>query len=124
MTLFDLFARPAQQQPKPWFLKVQQSVVRNAGGTPNLRSKGADGTDWLGRPVEVKSIKQDSRFRINQRDHKQMVREGGTYVFVNAKTGQRTTLTAAQVSATLGRGGWYQDRTYSHRFITRQQVGL
>ena len=74
-----------------------------------------------GRPVEVRAVKKDHRFRIQQDVHRQLVANQGSYIFVNS-AGRSKRVSARQVSARIGRGQWFKDRTYPHKFLMVDEV--
>ena len=72
-------------------------------------------------PVEVRSVRKDNRYRIQRNTHREMVRERGSYIFVNRAERSRR-VPARRVSRMLGNGPWYKDRAYPHKFVRRRQV--
>ena len=96
-----------------WHTRQERKVIRKYGGKPRV-SYGYDGT-IRGRPVEVRSHRKDSRYRIQQNVHRQLVREGGSYIFCDGSRTKR--VPARVVSNRLGRGKWYKDRRYPHKFL-------
>ena len=93
-------------------------VIRRHGGTP-MQKYGTDGT-LRGRPVEVRSIRKDDRYRIQQDVHRNLVRNNGSYIFVN--DGRSRVMLAEDVSRLLGRGPWYRGRKYPHKFLDEGDV--
>lgn len=102
-----------------WQGKQEDRAIRRHGGNPNKRM-GADGSR-NGRPLEVKSVKTDDRYRINQEAHRRMIRQDGTYIFIN-ENGKSREVPARAVSTMMGRGPWYKDRDYPHKFVDEEQV--
>jgi len=85
-----------------------------------LNKYGYDGI-LRGRPVEVRAVKRDDRFRIQQNTHRHLVANQGSYIFVNS-SGRSKRVSASQVSARIGRGQWFKDRRYPHKFLKVNQV--
>jgi len=102
-----------------WQGTQEDRVIKRHGGNPSVRM-GADGSR-NGRPLEVKSVKKDDRYRINQDNHRAMVRKDGTYIFVD-EHGHTREVSARAVSTMIGGGPWYKDRTYPHKFVGEEQV--
>lgn len=75
---------------------------------------GTDGK-LRGRPVEVRSHRKDRRYRIQKDVHKKLVREKGYYIFCDGNKSK--VVTAKKVSKKLGRGKWFKDRSYPHKFL-------
>ena len=99
---------------------IERRAIRKRGGIARTITNRQDGS-IRGRPVEVKSVKKDNRFRINEHSHRNLVRLKGKYIFVNAR-GKQKVLSAKTVSKKLSRGKWFKDRRYLHRFIKVKQV--
>lgn len=118
------FQRPLdiQNETDSHSLNTERAAVRSIGGTPNLVLKGPDGhtNGFIQRPIEIKYASKDFRFRIGEKDHKQMLRENGIYIFVNANGHQRR-MTAQQANSLLAYD-WMQDRAYPHSFIFVKDV--
>tara|TARA_Y100000310_G_C20678297_1_gene814363 strand:- start:37 stop:354 length:318 start_codon:yes stop_codon:yes gene_type:complete len=102
-----------------WHTRIEQKVIRKYGGKP-LSKYGYDGI-LRGRPVEVRAARKDSRYSIQKDVHRHLVANQGSYIFVN-RYGISRRLTARQVSARIGDGGWYKDRGYPHKFLKVNQV--
>jgi len=85
-----------------------------------MKKYGADGM-LRSHPVEVRSQRRDSRYRIQRNTHREMVRKRGSYLFVDRSERTRR-IPARRVSSMVGRGPWYKDRTYPHKFVRRSQV--
>lgn len=81
------------------------------------------GTDGVlnGRPVEVRSVRKDNRYRIQKDTHRELVKHRGSYLFVNGR-GQSKVVPAARVSKLIGFGKWLKDRVYPHKFLKTKQV--
>lgn len=101
-----------------WHTRQEKKVIKKHGGTPK-RKYGTDGT-LRGRPVEVRSVRKDKRFRIQKNVHNALVKRGGSYIFV--KNGKSKRVSAKAVSRKLGPGKWYKDRKYPHRFLKVKDV--
>jgi len=97
----------------------ERRVIRRRGGRP-LRKYGYDGR-LHGRPVEVRSVRKDDRYRIQRNTHREMVRKHGSYIFVDRSERTRR-IPARQVSRMVGQGQWFKDRSYPHKFVRRRQV--
>lgn len=102
-----------------WHTRVEKRVIRQNGGVP-LQKYGYDGR-LNGRPVEVRAVRRDNRYRIQKNVHAQLVRQKGCYIFVD-KRGQQKRVSAKDLSKKMGRGNWFKDRQYPHRFVTTKQV--
>ena len=102
-----------------WYKKKEIKSIKDRGGKPT-RSIGYDGR-YNGRPIEAKSQRRDNRFRIGEKTHKQLVREKGYYVF-NSPGHRSKIIPANKVSKMLPRGKWYKDRTYPHKFVSKEEV--
>ena len=102
-----------------WHTRIEKSTIRKLGGTPYKKS----GTDGIlrGRPVEVRCIRKDNRFRIQKNVHKEMVAKNGRYIFVNSRRDTKI-LPAKSVSKKIGNGEWLKDRKYPHKFINKKDV--
>lgn len=103
---------------KSWHTRQERKVIQNRGGTPLVKS-GYDGM-LRGRPVEVRSVREDDRYRIQQNTHETLVRERGSYIFCDS--GRTKTVPAKEVSQIMGRGNWYKDRKYPHRFVKKEDI--
>lgn len=99
-----------------WHTELEKRLIREFGGEP-LEQFGPDGT-LDGAPVEVRVAREDDRFRIGKDVHRELVREGGSYIFddVGDRKPPRR-VPAADVSDILGPGTWFRDRDYPHRFV-------
>ena len=102
-----------------WHTKRERKLIRSRGGTPR-KSYGHDGKD-NGKPVEVRSQRKDNRFRIGMRVHKHLVRNNGYYIF-DSPGHRPKRISAKRVSKMMPRGKWYKDRTYPHKFVTKNDV--
>ena len=116
MVLLTRFLR--RRYPRWDHTAQERAIILRYGGTP-LRRYGYDGL-LRGRPVEVRSARRDDRFRIQENVHRTLVRRRGSYIFLN--DGRSRRLPAAEVSRLLGRGPWFRDRRYPHRFLRARQV--
>jgi len=101
-----------------WHTRQERKVIKKYNGKPRV-SYGYDGT-IRGRPVEVRSCRKDNRYRIQKNTHRELVRRGGSYIFCAGSRTKR--VPARKVSAMLGRGKWYKDRKYPHRFIRKKEI--
>ncbi len=99
---------------KTWHTLQERRIIKKHGGK-DLVKYGYDGK-INGRPVEVRSVKKDNRYRIQKNVHQTLVANGGSYIFVN-RNGESKKVSAKQVSKKLGRGRWFKDRRYPHRFL-------
>jgi len=102
-----------------WYKKREIKNIKDKGGKPT-RSIGYDGRH-NGKPVEAKSQRRDTRFRIGEKTHKQLIREKGHYIF-DSPGHRPKRISAKRVSKMLPRGKWYKDRTYPHKFVTKNDV--
>lgn len=102
-----------------WHTRQEKKVIKRYGGKP-LTKYGYDGT-IRGRPVEVRAVRKDNRYRIQKDVHNNLVRRGGSYIFVN-RGGRTKKVTAREVSKKIGRNGWFKDRTYPHKFLKTKDV--
>lgn len=96
----------------------ERRVIRKHGGIPK-RKYGTDGT-LRGRPVEVRSIRKDDRYRIQQNIHRTLVRRDGRYIFVRGVRSK--VVPARRVSRLLRRGPWFRDRKYPHKFLAEEDI--
>ena len=80
---------------------------------------GYDG-EINGRPVEVRSARRDDRYRIQKNVHKELIRKHGSYIFV--KNGRSVRVPAREVSDNIGRGKWFKDRKYPHKFLDVKKI--
>lgn len=103
-----------------WHTLLERKAIKKYGGKPLIKY-GYDGL-IRGRPVEVRAIKKDNRFRIQRNVHRELVRNGGTYIFVDAITGRSRRIRAKQVSKLIGGGKWFKDRKYPHKFVRKRQI--
>lgn len=99
-----------------WHTELEKDLIEDFGGTPS-ESFGPDGT-LAGAPVEVRLAKKEDRFRLNKDTHRELVDEGGSYIFddVNDNLPPRR-VAADRVDDMLGSGDWHSDRGYKHRFL-------
>ena len=101
-----------------WHTRQEKRIIEKFGGTP-LKKFGTDGL-IRGRPVEVRSCRKDSRYRIQQNTHKELIAKGGSYIFCAGNKTKR--LPAKAVSGMLSKGRWFKDRSYPHKFVKKDQV--
>ena len=101
-----------------WHTRQERRVIKKHGGTPLIKY-GYDGL-IRNRPVEVRAVQKDNRFRIQKNVHKNLVRQNGSYIFCDKKSSKR--VSAKQVSELIGRGRWYKDRNYPHKFLKTKEV--
>ena len=99
--------------------KEERKLIKIFGGIPK-RKYGYDGT-IRGKPVEVRSQRKDNRFRIQKNVHQYLVRKNGNYIF-NCPNKRPIKVSAKTVSKKLGKGKWFKDRKYPHKFITSKQI--
>ena len=102
-----------------WHTRQERRMIRRHGGKP-LQKYGYDGL-IRGRPVEVRAVRKDRRFRIQQNVHQVLLARQGSYIFVNQQ-GRSRRVAAKKVSQKLGRGRWFKDRNYPHKFLYVRQV--
>ena len=101
-----------------WHTAQEKRVIRKYGGKP-LKKYGTDGT-IRGKPVEVRSVRKDDRYRIQRNTHKELVAKRGSYIFCDKSKTKR--VAAGRVSALLSNGKWLKDRKYPHKFLKKDQV--
>lgn len=102
--------------PESWHTKKEKSLIEEFGGTPES-SFGVDGS-IDDDPVEVRVAKTETRFRLNKDTHRDLVRNDGSYIFDDVTDNKPPKeVEADKVQDILGRGSWYSDRGYMHRFI-------
>ena len=104
---------------KSWHTKLEREVIKKLKGKARV-SYGCDGV-INGKPVEVRSVRKDKRFRIQKDVHDLLIRKNGSYVFVN-KDKKIKKVKAKAVSSLLGRGKWFKDRKYPHKFLKVKEV--
>ena len=102
-----------------WKKRKERRMIRRHGGKP-LQKYGYDGL-INNKPVEVRSVRHDNRYRIQKNVHNVLVNRGGCYIFVN-RQGRSRRGAAKKVSQKLGRGRWFKDRNYPHKFLYVRQV--
>ena len=101
-----------------WHTNQERRVIRRHGGRP-LVKYGFDG-QINGRPVEVRSVRKDHRYRIQKNVHQNLVRKSGSYIF--CKDGKTKRVPATKVSGMLSRGKWFKDRNYPHKFLEVDEI--
>ena len=105
---------------KRWDHTAQEKrVIRRYGGVP-LQKYGYDGT-IRGKPVEVRSVKKDDRYRIQKDVHEELLRKKGYYIFVR-KNGIAKKIRAKKIQELIRRLKWYKDRNYPHKFVKEEEV--
>lgn len=102
-----------------WHTRIEKKAIKKFGGKP-LEKYGFDGK-IRGRPVEVRAVRKDDRFRIQRNVHKLLVAERGSYIFVD-DDGSSKRIPAKEVSEMIGRKKWFEDRSYPHKFISKKQI--
>jgi len=103
-----------------WHTRNERKLIREFGGRP-LRKTGTDGVIFDNRPVEVREARKDSRLRIQQDTHRQLMKAKGYYIFA-ARGKQALLFSASQVNTMLPPGRWMKDRTYPHKFLNINQI--
>lgn len=103
---------------KTFHTRNEKRIIRKKGGVA-LTKYGYDGV-INGVPVEVRECRDGDRFRIQKNVHRELVRNDGDYIFVNH--GRTKTVPAKEVSEMIGRGKWFKDRNYPHKFVKKKQV--
>ena len=101
-----------------WHTAQEKRTIKKYGGTP-LRKYGYDGT-IKGKPCEVRAVRKDKRFRIQQNVHRELVRKQGSYIFCDKSRTKR--VGAKAVSGMLRPGKWHKDRKYPHKFLKKDQI--
>jgi len=101
-----------------WHTSQERRVIRKHGGKPLIKF-GYDGR-LRGKPCEVRSARRDKRYRIQKNVHENLVSKNGYYIFV--KHGKSKVMKASKVSKKIGRGRWYRDRRYPHKFLKVSNV--
>lgn len=100
-----------------WHTKLERDLIKAFGGTPK-KQYGVDGELADGSPVEVRVARDDDRFRLGKDVHRELVAEGGSYIFDDIDDGlPPRRVSAREVSDIMGPGKWYRDRDYPHRFV-------
>ena len=101
-----------------WHTRQERETIKRMGGRPLIKY----GTDGLlnGRPVEVRSCRKDNRYRIQEDVHRRLVGQHGSYILCAG--GRTKRVSARRVSRLLGRGKWFKDRSYPHKFLKKSQV--
>ena len=101
-----------------WHTSQEKKIIRKYGGKP-LKKYGYDGK-IRGKPVEVRAVRKDKRFRIQKNVHENLVKGDGSYIFCAGKSTKR--VGAKRVSRLLGRGKWFKDRGYPHKFVKKGDI--
>lgn len=101
-----------------WHTKLEKRIIRKYKGKP-LSKYGYDGT-INGKPTEVRAVRKDHRFRIQKDVHKDLVNKKGSYLFVKGNKNKK--LSAKKVSKLIGKGKWYKDRSYPHKFVYSKDI--
>ena len=102
-----------------WHTKKEREIIKKYHGKPLIKY-GYDGI-IRGKPVEVRAVRKDKRFRIQKNVHQNLVRKKGSYIFVNSN-GHSKKITAKTVSKKIGNGKWFKDRKYPHKFLTKDKI--
>ena len=102
-----------------WHTRLERKIIKKYGGEPLIKY-GYDGL-INNKPVEVRAVKKDDRFRIQKNVHKELIRKKGGYIFIN-ENGESRRRSAKDVSRKLGGGKWYKDRKYPHKFLDVDEV--
>lgn len=102
-----------------WQPGSEKRTIRRYNGKHKPTKNKGDGR--IGKkPVEVKEVRKDYRFRINKDNHRYLVRNNGAYIF---KCRNKTKMVAAKNVSKLIRGGnWFKDRSYPHKFINKNKI--
>lgn len=124
------FQRPldVRQDTSSRSINIERSAVRSIGGTPNTRLNGPDGhtNGFVQHPIEIKEATIDHRYRISKKNHEQMLRQQGIYIFV-APNGARKQMSAQQANSLI-KYNWLSDQRktrgtdYLHSFIMVSDV--
>lgn len=115
---------PAQitSMAQSWHTKMERELIERFGGEWH-QQYGVDGELADGSPVEVRVARDDDRFRIGQAVHRELVRGGGSYIFDKVGDGKPPRqVPASEVSTIMGRGKWYDDRDYPHKFVNVDDI--
>lgn len=102
-----------------WHTKLEKNVIKRYGGK-YLTKQGYDGV-LKGKPVEVRAVRKDNRYRIQQDIHRHLIANKGRYIFVN-KHGRSKMMAAKDVSKKIDNGKWFKDRKYPHKFLGVEDV--
>lgn len=103
-----------------WHTELEKQLIREFGGTPT-ESYGPDGT-ISGEPVEVRLAREETRFRLNQDTHQELMAESGSYIFDDVDDGiPPREVPAERVDRLLG-DSWHSDRGYRHQFIQVDEI--
>lgn len=109
------------------YINVERAAVRSIGGTPHKILNGPDGytKGFIQRPIEVKYASKDFRYRVGKRDHEEMLKRNGIYIFINDR-GEQRKMTAQQANSLLAYN-WLSDlrsngQNYLHSFIMVSDV--
>lgn len=101
-----------------WHTAQEKRILKKIGA--KLHHHSYDGIMPDGRFVEIRSCRQDNRYRLDQTTHQQLMRTNGFYIFVN--NGQQKRVSAQRVNNMLPDGAWYKDRKYPHKFVRKKQI--
>lgn len=102
-----------------WQPKSEKTIINKLNGKHKPTKNSFDGK-IKGKPVEVKEVRKDYRFRINKDNHNYLVRNNGQYIF--RCRGKNKILSAKKVSGLIRSGNWYKDRKYPHKFINKNKI--
>ena len=108
--------------------KKEKSIIEELGGTA-LTKKGYDGI-LNGMKVEVRIYNTGKipRFKIDKRQHEELVDFGGNYIFVDIPKKQHKIVSAKKVNKLLDENGhgWLTDKhsgkNWKHEYLWRKQV--
>ena len=102
-------------RPKSWHTRRERELITLFGGKVK-KGPGYDG-EIKGRPVEVRLARKDNRFRIQKDTHQVLMKGQGYYIFESPGR-DPVLIRAKDIDKTLPPGAWFEDRGYSHKFIT------
>jgi len=103
-----------------WHTLIEKREIAKRFGKP-LKQYGFDGLDMFGRPLEVRAIKKNNRFRIGKDVHKILLDHQGNYIFVD-EYGNSKIVPAYIVEKIINKGKWFKDRRYPHKFVQRDII--
>lgn len=99
-----------------WHTREEKQLIERFGGEWE-RGYGADG-EIDGKPVEVRVAREDDRFRIGKDVHRELVDEGGSYIFDKLGDGKPPKKVPAREVQDMTHGDpWLKDRDYPHRLL-------
>ena len=112
-----------------WHTKLEKDLIIKLGGTP-LTKKGYDGK-LNGKAVEVRALGNSTRqpkFKIDKRQHDELLKLKGNYIFVDVKKKKHKILSAKKVNKLLDENGhdWLTDyhygKNWKHEFLWKNQI--